>query len=101
MVVCPDHGVDMRNPRIEQLHAKVGRCVDQDPGTVGFDKDGHATTGIAWLGGIAAAPVIPDPRHARRCPAAKDRYLHAPTLLNSVRKLAVVVAASASTPTPR
>ncbi len=50
---------------------------------------------------VAIAPIVADPRHARGGAAAEDADLHAAALVKSVRKLALVAAASASNGSPR
>src|SRR5262249_16859570 len=55
---------------------------------------------VCW---VAAAPIRPDRRHAGRYSAAEHRYLHTErdaVLLNSLKKLAVVIDANSSNSTP-
>ena len=77
----------------QQLFAHVGAAVDQQHLATGFDQDGCSSAPVAWLGGVARAPVIPDPRHASRGPAAENSQLHAVARENNRKKFAVVVSA--------
>ncbi len=79
VVVGDDHAAELADLGGKQLRAKVGPAVDQHPFAVAFDQDRGAQPVVARLGGVALAPVIADPRHAGRSPAAEDADFHLPT----------------------
>src|SRR4051812_10155936 len=101
MVVGPDHPVDAGDVDVEQLLAKVRPRIDQDPGLVVGDEDGNPAPAVPGVGRIALAPVVADAGDAARRAAAEDGDLHQVALLKSLRKLAPVRSASASTGSPR
>ena len=74
----------------------VRTAVDQQLLVTGFDQDGCSSAPVARLGGVARAPIIPDPRYSSRGPAAQNAQLHAEARENNRKKFAVVVSARVS-----
>lgn len=103
-------GIDMVNARGQQLLAHIRAGVDQDGRDAAIPRDllkqqRAAGPPVLRLVGVAAAPVVPDARHAGRRSAAKDGGDQAAQadrsiLLNRRKKFAVVAAAITSGDTP-
>src|SRR5688500_18573924 len=115
MIVRPQHRIQPRHARRDQLALKVGRGVDQDGLARLLDQDRAALAGIFRVGRIAGAPGTgaagsAGARHAARRTAAEDRDLdrHAgrsiaaerSVLPNSRKKLSDVARASSAMLTP-
>ncbi len=126
--VGDQHAVEPWHVGVEQLLAKVGRGVDQNPGdavrTVPFDQQRGAPPPVFRIVRVAGAPAERRPRHAHRRPAAQNREFHRHanfadadcvnlsaatagpgeglgTLLNSRKKFSVVWRAISASLTPR
>jgi hypothetical protein len=87
MLVGPDHRIERPDACRQQLPAHIGSGIDQNRGRIALDEDRRARTPVAWLVGIARAPIAPDTRHARRRTAAEDDQLHAVAFPNNLKKL--------------
>jgi hypothetical protein len=65
VIVRNDYAIDLAQPGGVQLLPHVRPAVDENGLAAYFRESGRAGAAIAWLRWIAAAPVIPDPRHTR------------------------------------
>jgi len=87
MIMSPDHCINMINAIVEKLVAQVGRGIDQYPGGRAFHENRNAASAVFRFVGIASAPVIADPRYARRSPAPQygelQSHIQGRALLNS------------------
>src|SRR5688572_1688691 len=90
MIMGDDHPFQVRDVRRQQLLPHIGTAIDQQPLAVAVDQDRRAGAAVLWLMGIAVAPVISNPRHAGRSPAAENSYFHSAAFPNRWKKLAVV-----------
>ncbi len=61
MIVRDDHAIDLGNPGSQQLFSKVGPAVHQQGFTAALDQDRRAGAPVSRFGGIAVAPVVPNP----------------------------------------
>ncbi len=111
-----DDAVGPIDLRVQHLLPEIRPGVDHDDGAVAVGADAlhqqrRPAAAVLRVAGVAGAPVVTDPRHARRRPAAEQREpqprsAHAAsaaargTLAKSLRKFAVVVAAIAAGVTP-
>jgi hypothetical protein len=82
MVVRDDHAIYLADVRRIQLLAYVRAAVDQHAGAPGLQKSGRPAALVARVARIAATPIVPEPRHARRRSAAEDTEPHADALVN-------------------
>src|SRR4249919_3357486 len=101
MVVRHQHTIERPYACRQQLLPEVRPAIDQQPQARAFKQDGGPCSAVSGVAGIALAPVISDPRHAGRRPAAEDPDLHVAALLNSLKKLAVVASPSSSSGSSR
>ena len=111
MIMGDDHRIEMGDARHQQLLAQIRPAIDQHTLAGRLDKARHAAAAVLRIGGVTAAPVAgavrpADARHTAGGAAAQDGDAHGPparqpALLNKAWKLAVVVAASSASLTPR
>src|SRR3990167_6341814 len=91
VIVRPENAVDPVDVVVEQLLPEVGRCIDEQPGSViALKHNGNARTAIARFGRIAGAPVIANARNPGRGTRTEYDQFQDPALPNSRKKLAVV-----------
>jgi hypothetical protein len=76
MLMRPDDRVERGDAGVEQLLAQVRRGVDDDVGAPLLHQDRHAAAPVAWLGGIAIAPIIADAGNSSGGAAAEYTKLH-------------------------
>src|SRR6185312_4793157 len=105
MRMGPKHGIDAADAGIEQLHAHIGRGIDQQDRAALLHQDRGAAPAVTRLVRIAAAPAAAHDRHAERCATSQDGHFHAlrslGILLKRRKKLSVVTRASAASSKPR
>src|SRR5262245_53605019 len=68
----------------EQLFAHVRPAIDEHPRRTAFHQYRGARPPVSRIIRVTATPVISDPRHAGRCPAAQDPDFHAAALSNNL-----------------
>ena len=86
--VADEHRVDVADPLPEQLHAQLGRRVDQEDVTAALEGEAVPLPLVLWIVRSANGAVATDDRYAKAGPGAEKAKAHGQS--DSIRTMLVV-----------